>query len=984
MDYWDGVQWESLHQPIRTMDNVPPHVQHAVAELRGALAAGAACQGGTPGSAAAHAKALVFADKLLFTVTRRARGGKKGQRGETASAAICRRLRLAWGGQWGALFAEAARAEPAAGQGASRTEAQRLADDVQAIQCAIDDGDARSALRRVDGHIDMAPEAKALAVLPGLFPKASKPLPALRVAEPTPADVEHFKRELRGCFLHAPPRRGAGPGGGKHEHWSWMPKYEEPWHQLQEFCLCLALGRVPGDIVGALASARVLAGDREEADKVRPFALGVVLRRLVNKAKARTFRSRVAAALAPHEHSLGGGGSAELMHKTALSHLDSHPASAIRSFDVSNAHNEFERADALEAIAQECPDLLPWASPELIHPAVHIYIGPSGEPLRLCKDRGGDQGDAMVSIVFPLTYKKVVRETEAAAQAADPSARAYSYSDDLDVVCDPAAGTLASAAFHSGCARIGLRANASKETIATGRDVDIANLPGGAKVVARPTVLRHGAPTPVPALPATNAASGSQLAEGSPEVDGLHRARATFYARLNVLVAAGLPAHLAAALLQLRTNSDYIFLARACGIPLTDAQRLDGDLERQIQRLYGVTAWSARAGRQTALSGKAGGMGFKSVAATAPACYTASWHACAGKVAHRLGLSGVPALVTQSLWAATVCDSCTPILRRTLHSDTAELGDQAHTLTQHTITAGAADAAREALLSELAGDPAGRADFRSAGGPGAAAWLKLPTRPSHHLTDRQFTIAAHLRLRLDVPGCCGRCQHRARNGQLCNEPLDAKGAHARTCPVGGWRMRKHDACCGALKNWLEEMGCHVDVEVVMPTAANGLDEPRMDLIVRAPGVLGPIHIDVTVVSATSREALKRGSADREEVTADLGAARKRQTYSNIAVVPFVLEESGRLGADALSLVRKLAPREHAARTEALNELYQSLAATLQRAAANSAIAAMDGAARTAAAPQGAAAAVPGIPQGAAAAVPAGAPQGAAAAVQAGT
>ena len=157
-------------------------------------------------------------------------------------------------------------------------------------------------------------------------------------------------------------------------------------------------------------------------------------------------------------------------------------------------------------------------------------------------------------------------------------------------------------------------------------------------------------------------------------------------------------------------------------------------------------------------------------------------------------------------------------------------------------------------------------------------------------------------------------------------------------------MRKHDACCGVLKNWLEEMGCAVETEVVLPTAANGLDEPRMDLIVRAPGILGPIHIDLTVVSPTSREALRRGAADREGVTAELGADGKRVKYNNITVTPFVLESSGRLGADALGLVRKIAPWEPGARAEALNELYQSLAATLQRASANSAIAAMGGAA----------------------------------------
>ena len=150
--------------------------------------------------------------------------------------------------------------------------------------------------------------------------------------------------------------------------------------------------------------------------------------------------------------------------------------------------------------------------------------------------------------------------------------------------------------------------------------------------------------------------------------------------------------------------------------------------------------------------------------------------------------------------------------------------------------------------------------------------------------------------------------------------MDPKGLHARSCPVGGWRMRKHDACCGVLKNWMEDMGCTVEVEVVLPTASNDLDEPRMDLIAHAPGIKGPIRVDFTAVRATSREALKRGSADRDEVTAEMGATRKRQKYCNVAVVPFVAEDSGRLGADALCLIRKLAPRDAGPRAEAINEL----------------------------------------------------------------
>ena len=120
----------------------------------------------------------------------------------------------------------------------------------------------------------------------------------------------------------------------------------------------------------------------------------------------------------------------------------------------------------------------------------------------------------------------------------------------------------------------------------------------------------------------------------------------------------------------------------------------------------------------------------------------------------------------------------------------------------------------------------------------------------------------------------------------------------------------------------------------MPTAANGLPEARMDLIVRAPSIFGPIRIDLTV--RPWNEVLP----DREGTTGEFGAHRKRQKYANIAVLPLVLEDSGRVGNDALGLVRKIAPQDPRPRVGTTNDLYQSLSATLQRTAANAIIAAM--------------------------------------------
>ena len=82
-----------------------------------------------------------------------------------------------------------------------------------------------------------------------------------------------------------------------------------------------------------------------------------------------------------------------------------------------------------------------------------------------------------------------------------------------------------------------------------GRCVNVNDLAPGRKVEPRPIVLKHGGPTPVPVLPATDAANGSQLAENSPEVQALHASREAFYGRLQTLRAAGMPTQHAIGLL---------------------------------------------------------------------------------------------------------------------------------------------------------------------------------------------------------------------------------------------------------------------------------------------------------------------------------------------------------------------------------------------------------------------------------------------------
>ena len=163
------------------------------AELREKIAQGASRNEGTLEDED-YIKAFFFIDRLLFTSIK-SRGGKRGQKGDSISTAVTRRIRLAWAGEWEKLWEDSASSPPNA-LGAKQTVAQQLARDVRAIQESLGDDDIRAALRVVDGRVNMASEAKAVACLPELFPDADLPKPTSTTPTPTtsPASMKNSPR----------------------------------------------------------------------------------------------------------------------------------------------------------------------------------------------------------------------------------------------------------------------------------------------------------------------------------------------------------------------------------------------------------------------------------------------------------------------------------------------------------------------------------------------------------------------------------------------------------------------------------------------------------------------------------------------------------------------------------------------------------------------------------------------------------------------
>ncbi len=107
------------------------------------------------------------------------------------------------------------------------------------------------------------------------------------------------------------------------------------------------------------------------------------------------------------EYSLGANGDAEGMHKAVLIDLDQRP-DAVKASGISNAHNGFCREAAVREVKAHVPDMSPWLMGHLVTAVSHVYLGDDGTHHTISKSRyGGDQGDAVTAILFPLVYRRV-------------------------------------------------------------------------------------------------------------------------------------------------------------------------------------------------------------------------------------------------------------------------------------------------------------------------------------------------------------------------------------------------------------------------------------------------------------------------------------------------------------------------------------------------------------------------------------------------
>ena len=218
---------------------------------------------------------------------------------------------------------------------------------------------------------------------------------------------------------------------------------------------------------------------------------------------------------------------------------------------------------------------------------------------------------------------------------------------------------------------------------------------------------------------------------------------------------------------------------------------------------------------------------------------------------------------------------------------------------------------RTRLLQAL--DEERRLALRGASGPGAGGWL-LPRQPGDpKIPDEHFVVNFNTRLGRDVLAPGLTCQHRnATTGEVCGQPLDTKGWHARKCGCGGSRDYRHDSLRDWHATWhTAHTGYAATTEKRVVAwdrqLPNGeLQEARLDVATRDPATAATIYVDWSVTCEHSDNLPRRTArANTDGLAAAQAVDRKRVRYPPAGgeLVPAVLESGGRASDELVAFVR---------------------------------------------------------------------------------
>ena len=842
----------------------------------------------------AHWRKLSMFDTLVLNNRR--------PEGESQAQSVVRRLQQAADGDWSNLWLEATAPRPI-----NRDQSSRDTKDLIAlVHDLIRAEETGRALKAIKQNTPPMRDAARYAEVLALFPETGVPSEQLRhgisyqwTSEETDELAKVIARSLR-----RPPRR-TRPGilGGRLEHWSILKAVDGGLARAGALLARFGLGSVPDEVITAHARCEVLAAEKTTGG-LRPLQMGSVCRRIAMSGVCRLLRGEVQSAAGDDQLATGVSDGCPKVYHAARTMCVQTIERGIFARDIAGAHQNLDRKYAAREIESRCPRLLQPFLTWYGRQSTHVWRTAANEIKPVPSSTGVDQGDPLANSVFCVSMAAPAEALKQDLQPHDPTAAVFQFSDDVQVVTKTNLFAVVEESTARHWSKTGLKFKPSKDACWSLDPAPLADPLWQAKRVERLRCLGPELSKPdedsfaAPIAPEFEAQqSGNDLSAAKQKVSDLA-------GRLKDLNASGLQLQLCQSLFRVGSSGLIQHIIGTKRLPQGSIVAYDANLRQAWQGLLGIPV-TDRAWTRGCLPLRLGGMSFGAIGPRAPAAFIATWSRTLSFVTGHLRVALPSDILTiDSSLAADLRDAAGSLRPYVppLFSIPWENGEMpTKECRQGTLLEKVYETTRLNVLREMPSDISA-AHFRSCGGPGAGGFLIAPSDDSVWMDDLHFKtsvtqrLGGHLRPASDAAQ--NRCHHRGAAG-VCLSLLDGEGIHAKTCPVGGHVIARHDRAVRWLYRWLSQgrLNSEPRLEQVLPEESG-----RLDLVFQDSGTTVWVDLAVTAAATTSARttaanARKDGGAARAE------EAVKRSRYHSRAT-PFVLESGGRAGASALSFVRR--------------------------------------------------------------------------------
>ena len=847
---------------VPTLRHVPHVARSAWAQCLARAASTAAVSNTVP----AWQELLMLPKAVLVAPTR---GGARHH--QQAALATLRRCQRWLAGERMDLWEEL-RARPMA----TRSTADSTTATQHSRCCALAaEGELSRACADLTEPARLPPSQATFEQLSAHHPQSAMP-DVSRLGPARPAAVPELSSEAVIGALKTFPRASApGPSGLRADHIKETlatAHGDEVTAHLVSLCQLLAKGEAPTVVAPYLGGARLHALPKKNGG-VRPIAVGETIRRLVGKVLCHATRADSNQYFWPLQVGVGVKLGGEAAVHTARQWAERNAGVAdkvLLKVDFQNAFNSVDRFALLSETRAAFPGLACWVD----------WCYSSASVLRFGKHtipstRGIQQGDPLGPLLFSAALQPALRKT-----AQCPVELCFSYLDDAVLAGRADAVAAAFRVLQHEAAVAGLQLEPSKcELVPLAPQADLSAFPPSFQV-RRPGVFDLLG-SPVGDFDHCNTFTQTE------RVEKAAKCLEAVAALPDPQVGLQLLRHCVSFTKMVHSMRTTPPGAHASALAAFDQQHR-GCLEH-----LGCFPVSDRTWHQATLGLKQGGLGLRQCTVHAPAAYLASV-AATHEACRSLDGRYTPDWPS-SVQAAAAFDAAVLASDR-FHG--------VHQPRQQTLSA-ALDKAQLAQLQVSAEGESERAHLQLLQQPGAGAWLLA--RPSQalglHLDAAFFRVLLRMRLRVPVASSDGYCP-------LCDGIADRFGDHARACPCGGDRTKRHNRLRAVVAARAMAAGLSPEVEKqgLLPqrpeehgasesgSRCNPSQRRPADVYIPAWGAHGPAAFDLAATSGMRGSVLPASAAcGRSAATNYEGRKRAHQNTEQLChgqglqFVPLVVE-----------------------------------------------------------------------------------------------